>query len=106
LGQKDVLNEIALLRGYASNQEANRFMNMPAVRQWLGEEATIKQRAHSCASPRPQPPSAGNTARCQEFSMESQQINGEVGRHQTYCMYQLCIANGGQIPSADYRRCP
>lgn len=55
---KNILNEIALLRAYATKREANRFMNMPTVRKWLGEEAEIEQRAHSCGrrtKPKPTP---------------------------------------------------
>lgn len=40
---KDVLNEIGFLRGNAGKREANRFVNTPAMRKWLGQEAEIHQ---------------------------------------------------------------
>jgi hypothetical protein len=61
-----------------------------------------------CSPPRQKPPpprNVGSTWQCRGFLAESQQINGPVGRRQTYCMYQLCMANGGQVPSRDYNRC-
>jgi hypothetical protein len=104
---KNISDGIALLRHNAGNPEAERFLSTPAVREWSGLQAEIKRRAHSCApaSRRARPPHVRNTARCRGFLLESQQINGAVGRRQTYCMYQLCMTNGGQIPSLDYNQC-
>jgi hypothetical protein len=54
---KNILNEIASLRAYASKEEASRFMNTPALREWVGEEAEVKKRARSCSRPTQPKPS-------------------------------------------------
>jgi hypothetical protein len=42
---------------------------------------------------------------CLGFLNESRQINGPVGRRQTFCMYQMCLQNGGLPTSPEYSKC-
>jgi predicted metalloprotease len=42
---------------------------------------------------------------CEGFRTKAEQIQGPVGQRQLWCMYDKCMANGGEIPSHDYTQC-
>ena len=52
-----------------------------------------------------QAPPTGVPRTCLGFLKKAEEINGPVGKRQNYCIYQMCLRNGGLGASPEYTQC-
>jgi hypothetical protein len=52
-----------------------------------------------------QPPKTPIPRTCLGFLKKAEEIGGPVGRRQNYCIYQMCLRNGGLGASPEYSQC-